>query len=221
MRIVLMGPPGAGKGTQAKRLAGRFDMAHLSSGDILRATKAGETELARKLAEYMDAGRLVPDDIVVDIMAKAITAADAPGGLLLDGFPRTVAQAEALDVQLGAAGKPLDAVLVITVDDERIVGRITGRRSCPRCGKTFHVTFLPSAAGDRCDACGAELVRRDDDSEEVVRRRLAAYYAQTEPVIGYYRDRARAQVVEIDGSGAPDEVAAAAVAAVTRLGTDG
>jgi len=217
LRVVLMGPPGAGKGTQAKRMAEKFGMAHLSSGDIFRAEKASGSELGRELAGYMDAGKLVPDDTVVRLMAKAITGVRATGGLLLDGFPRTVAQAEALDRQLAQAGKPLDAVVVITAEDEEIVQRITGRRSCPECGKGFHVKFMPSAQGDRCDACGAKLTQRDDDTEAVVRQRLEAYYRQTEPVIAYYRDSGRVSVLEIDGSVAPDDVTAAMVEAVERL----
>ena len=156
MRIVLMGPPGAGKGTQAKRLVDKFGMTHLSSGDIFRAEKASGSELGQKLAEYMAAGELVPDEIVVEMMAKAIAKASAEGpGLLLDGFPRTVAQAEALDAQLAQAQTPLDAVVVITAQDGEIVGRITGRRSCPACGEAYHVTFIPPKAQGVCDACGS------------------------------------------------------------------
>jgi len=219
MRIVLMGPPGAGKGTQAKRLAEKFEMAHLSSGDIFRAEKASGSELGQELAKYMDAGQLVPDETVVRLMAKAITQADAPGGLLLDGFPRTVKQAEALDAQLAEAGKPLDGVLVITCEDDEIVQRITGRRTCPECGKGFHVEFMPSERGEYCDECEGDvkLVQRSDDTEDVVRERLAAYYRQTEPVIGYYRQKGDAPVVEVDGSAAPDAVTKAMVGAVEKL----
>jgi adenylate kinase len=212
-----MGPPGAGKGTQAKRLAEKFRMAHLSSGDIFRAEKGGGSALGRKLAEYMDAGALVPDDVVVEIMAKAVTNSSAQGGLLLDGFPRTVPQAQALDEQLGKAGKPLDAVVVITADDEQIVERITGRRSCPKCGRIYHVKYLPPAKDDVCDKCGEKLVQREDDKETTVRKRLAAYYQQTEPVIAYYRGRNGARVIEIDGMPAPDEVTAATFKAVEAL----
>ncbi|HUS92134.1 MAG TPA: adenylate kinase [Phycisphaerae bacterium] len=216
---MLMGPPGAGKGTQAKRLVERFGMVHLSSGDIFRAEKAGGSELGRKLAEYMSAGQLVPDEMVVEIMAKAITRADAEAGLMLDGFPRTVPQAESLDRQLARAGKPLDGVVVITCDDEAIVGRITGRRSCPSCGRVYHVKFLPPEAAGRCDDCpGVELVQRADDKEEVVRERLAAYYGQTEPVIAYYRGRREVRVVEVDGNGAPDDVTSALARGVEQLG---
>jgi len=214
-----MGPPGAGKGTQAKRLVEKFGMVHLSSGDIFRAEKASGSDLGRKLAEYMSAGELVPDGIVVEMMAKAITTADSQAGLMLDGFPRTVPQAEALDAQLAEAGKPLNGVVVITCDDQAIVARITGRRSCPRCGKVYHVEFLKPQVEGRCDDCdGVELAQRADDKEEVVRERLSAYYAQTEPVITYYRDRGEVKVVEVDGNGAPDQVTAKLVQAVAGLG---
>jgi len=212
-----MGPPGAGKGTQAKRLAERFGMAHLSSGDIFRAEEASGSDLGAKLAEYMEAGQLVPDDIVVEVMARAIAGCDAPG-LLLDGFPRTVPQAEALDAQLDRAGTPLDAVAVIGADDEAIVERITGRRSCPQCGRIYHVKFLLPENDELCDDCRVGLVQRDDDTEAVVRQRLEAYYEQTEPVIAYYHRRDRAKVLEIDGNGPPDEVTAALADAVTALG---
>ena len=209
-----MGPPGAGKGTQAKRLGDEFKLAHLSSGDIFRAEKASGSELGKQLAEYMSAGKLVPDQIVVNVMARAIAAVD--GGLLLDGFPRTVPQAQALDKQLGEIGKPLDAVVVITADSNEIVERITGRRSCPKCGKAYHVKFLPPKVAGVCDVCGANLTQREDDTEAVVRKRLDAYFQQTEPVIAYYRSAGR-PVVEVDGSRSPDEVTAAMVDTLNGL----
>jgi adenylate kinase len=206
MRIVLMGPPGAGKGTQAQRLAEQLDMTHLSSGDIFRAEKASGSELGKQVSEIMARGELVPDDVVVEIMAKAVS--EVEGGLLLDGFPRTVAQAEALDQTLAGLGLTLDGVVLITLDDESIVARITGRRSCPDCGKGFHVEYMPSARGEFCDDCSGdvELSQRDDDSEQVVRERLAAYRKQTEPVIAYYRDSGKVEMIEVDGSMSPDEV---------------
>jgi len=216
MRIVLMGPPGAGKGTQAKRLVEKFGMVHLSSGDIFRAEKASGSDLGKKLDEYMSAGLLIPDDTVVEMMAKAITNAESDAGLLLDGFPRTVAQAEALDAQLAEAGKPLDAVVAILVDDSEIVGRITGRRSCT-CGQSYHVTFLPPKAEGICDVCGAELLQRSDDTEEVVRQRLDAYNAQTEPVIVYYRGVEGQTVIEVNGNVSPDEVTTLMVSALDSL----
>jgi len=215
VRIVLMGPPGAGKGTQAKRLAEAFGMAHLSSGDIFRAERACGSPLGKEMARYMDDGRLVPDGIVVGIMARAITA--APGGLLLDGFPRTVPQAQSLDKQLQQVGKPLDAVLVITVDDDEIVERVAGRRSCPKCGKAYHVKFLRPKAEGLCDACGVKLVQREDDTEKVVRQRLEAYRRQTEPVIAYYRARNGVKLVEADGAPPPEEVTAALAKALKGL----
>jgi adenylate kinase len=221
MRIVLMGPPGAGKGTQAKRLAERFGMLHLSSGDIFRAERAAGSDLGRKLAEYMDAGELVPDEIVVDVMAKAMTRDDAEQGLLLDGFPRTVAQAEALDAELAKAGKPLDGVLVITADDNEIVQRITGRRSCPECGKVYHLRFMPPAKDEVCDNDGAKLIQREDDTEPVVRQRLETYKEQTAPVIRYYRDQATAPVEEVDGNRSPDEVTTALEQALESLAPQG
>ena len=217
MRLVILGPPGAGKGTQAKRLAEKFRMAHLSSGDIFRAEKAGGSALGAKLAEYMSAGKLVPDEIVVDVMAKAIRECSAGGGLLLDGFPRTVPQAQALDKQLAASRTPLDAVVVITADDEQIVRRITGRRSCPKCGRIYHTEFMPPRENNVCDDDKATLDQRADDKEDVVRQRLEAYYRQTEPVIGYYRQSNGEHVVEVDGNRAPEEVTASLIEAVSRL----
>ncbi len=215
MRIVLMGPPGAGKGTQAQRLVERFGLTHLSSGDIFRAEKASGSALGAKLSEYMEAGQLVPDEIVVEMMTKAITQVE--GGLLLDGFPRTVPQAEALDTQLAEAGKPLDAVVIITADDEEIVQRITGRRVAPSSGRVYHVKYMPPKVEGVDDETGEPLIQRDDDREEVVRERLAAYKAQTEPVIDYYRNRNEAEVIEVDGNRSPDEVTESMVAAVERL----
>ncbi len=209
-----MGPPGAGKGTQAKRLAEKFDMAHLSSGDIFRAEKTGGSVLGREMARYMDAGELVPDEIVIGVMTRAITKSKAPGGFLLDGFPRTVAQARVLDEQLSAAGAALDVVVVINAEDELIVERITGRRSCPDCGKVYHVKFMPPKRKGLCDACGVELVQRDDDSEAVVRQRLETYRRQTEPVIAYYRGRPGCEVLDIDGGANVDEVTALTVEAL-------
>lgn len=217
MRIVLMGPPGAGKGTQANRLATKFEMAHLSSGDIFRAEKASGSALGRKLAEYMNAGALVPDETVVEIMAKAIGESTASGGLLLDGFPRTVAQAAALDKQLAAAGNPLDGVLVMTADDELVVQRITGRRSCTKCGRIYHVVNMPPKIDELCDDCHVTLLYRDDDKEATVRNRLGAYYRQTEPVIAYYRSRPGVKVMEVDGTAALDDVTAAMTKALEGL----
>jgi len=207
MRIVLMGPPGAGKGTQAEKLVEQFSMTHLSSGDIFRAEKASNSPLGQQLSEYMSRGELVPDEVVVEMMAKAIAAVD--GGLLLDGFPRTVAQAEALDSTLSDRGLSLDAVILITAPDDMIVSRITGRRSCPECKKGFHVEFIPSARGELCDECegDVELILREDDSEEVVRQRLEAYRNQTEPVVNYYRNTGSVRIIEVDGTPPPDEVA--------------
>ncbi len=218
MRIVLMGPPGAGKGTQAKALVAQFALAHLSSGDIFRAEKASGSPLGRKVGQYMDAGELVPDEIVVDVMAEAITQSGAEGGLLLDGFPRTVAQARALDRQLDEAGVPLDVVVVISADDSLIVERITGRRTCPKCGRIYHVKFIPPAAEGICDDCETELIQRDDDTEQVVRQRLEAYKVQTAPVVEYYRTCGDLKVVEADGSAPAEEVHAAVAEVLEKIG---
>jgi adenylate kinase len=215
-----MGPPGAGKGTQAKKLVEKFGVTHLSSGDILRAERSSGSALGKKLAEYMDAGKLVPDEIVVRVMAKALTGG-AGGGLLLDGFPRTLPQAEALDAQLARAGRPLDAVVVMTAEPDLIVRRITGRRSCPRCGRVYHVEFMPPRTADVCDACGVALVRREDDAETVVRNRLAAYNRQTAPVVEYYHGRAGLKVIEVDGGKDADEVLARLVEAFEAMGAGG
>jgi adenylate kinase len=207
MRIVLMGPPGAGKGTQASRLVEAFGMVHLSSGDIFRAEKASGSDRGKKLAEYMNTGALVPDDVVVSMMADAITNVDGEAGLMLDGFPRTTAQAESLDKQLASEKAPLDAVVVITAPIEAIVERVTGRRVCS-CGQAYHEKFLPPKRAGVCDKCGAALTQRADDTEKVVRDRLTAYNSQTEPVIAYYRASGRVRMIEVDGAKAPDAVTA-------------
>ena len=218
MRIVLMGPPGAGKGTQAERLVKEFGMKHLSSGDIFRVEKASDSQLGLRLARYMDAGELVPDDVVVEMMTKAVTQAD--GALMLDGFPRTVAQAEALDKQLAEAARPLDAVVVITADDDIILKRITGRRACPVCGRGYHVTFMAPKREGYCDDCDSiELTQRSDDCEETVRQRLEAYRAQTQAVIGYYRSRDSLTIVDVDGNRDAELVSAEVIQALASLET--
>jgi adenylate kinase len=204
MRIVLLGAPGAGKGTHCKRIAERYGIVHLSSGDILRRERAEGTPLGKQAQQYMDAGALVPDDLIVEMMSGAIRK--APAGYVLDGFPRTVNQAEVLDQSLAQDKQDIDAVLNLQVDDCVVLERITGRRSCPKCGTVYHVKNMPPKVDELCDKDGTPLIQRPDDTEEVVRSRLETYYRQTKPVVDYYR--ARRTVYDLDANGAAEAVAA-------------
>ena len=186
MRIILVGPPGAGKGTQAEKIVAKYNVAHISTGDILRANVKAGTELGKKAKSFMDAGALVPDDVIVGMMRGRLAEDDCKNGFILDGFPRTVPQAEALDGLLAEMGIKLDGVILLDVDDETVVERLCGRRMCKKCGRIFHVSFKPSSKGDLCDECGGELYQRDDDKEEVIRQRLAVYHSQTAPLVDYY-----------------------------------
>jgi adenylate kinase len=185
MRIILLGPPGAGKGTQCKRIVERYGVTHLSSGDILRAERAAGSELGKKAQSYMDSGALVPDDLIVAMMAGAMEKAGK--GFVLDGFPRTVNQAKELDTALKKAGNKIEALLNLEIDDAEVASRMTGRRSCPKCGAVYHIENLKPRVDNKCDRDGTELVQRPDDKPEVVANRLATYHAQTAPVIDYYK----------------------------------
>ena len=186
MRIILVGPPGAGKGTQAEKIVAKYNVAHISTGDILRANVKAGTELGKKAKSFMDAGALVPDDVIVGMMRGRLAEDDCKNGFILDGFPRTVPQAEALDSLLAEMGIKLDGVILLDVDDDTVVERLCGRRMCKKCGRIFHVSFKPSSKGDLCDECGGELYQRDDDKESVIRQRLAVYHSQTAPLVDYY-----------------------------------
>jgi adenylate kinase len=186
MRVVLLGAPGAGKGTQCKSIVARYDLLHLSSGDILRQERAEGTELGKKAQGYMDSGALVPDEIIIEMMAKAIRNAPA-AGFILDGFPRTVNQAVELDKALAASRQQIDAVLNLEIDDDVVTKRITGRRSCPECGAVFHIENLKPKTEGICDKDGTELVQRSDDTQEVLVNRLKTYHRQTEPLVDYYK----------------------------------
>lgn len=198
MRIVLLGAPGAGKGTHCKRIVDRYGVLHLSSGDILRRERSQGTELGKKAQGFMDAGALVPDDLIVEMMSGAIKAAPE-AGFVLDGFPRTVNQAEVLDQALSADGDGIDVVINLEVNDGVVVERITGRRSCPKCGAVYHVKNMPPKQDGVCDNDGAELVQRADDTAEVVKNRLAAYYDQTKPVVDYYASKRTVHNIAADG----------------------
>src|SRR5579875_822024 len=211
-RIVFLGPPGAGKGTQAVRLAERRQLPHVATGDIFRAAVRDGTPLGREAKRYMDEGKLVPDQVTVGIVRERLEKADCARGFVLDGFPRTLAQARALDELLAGMNRPLERVVPMVVDDDVLVRRSTGRRVCPRCGATYHVDSRPPRQPGRCDACGAALVQRDDDSEATVRRRLAVYHEQTEPLVAYYRDQGKLR--DVDGQRSVEEVAAAVEQAV-------
>lgn len=214
MIIILFGPPGAGKGTQAQRLEKERGLVQLSTGDMLRAAVAAQTHYGQKAKEKMDAGQLVSDDIVIGIIADRIKESDCRNGFILDGFPRNVAQAKALDVMLAEEGVKLDAVIEMKVDDAALVGRISGRYTCAKCNAGYHDTNLKPAVEGVCDFCGStEFKRRDDDNAETVGKRLKEYYAQTAPVLPYYADKGILQ--QVDGMAAIDEVAAQIDAVLT------
>jgi len=207
MNVILLGPPGAGKGTQARLLVERHGMVQLSTGDMLRAAKSSGTEMGRRVAEVMARGDLVTDDIVIGLIAEQLDGPAAAKGLIFDGFPRTLAQADALEELMARTGKALDAVVEMRVDDEELVRRIAGRFSCARCGEVYHDDTKPAAVPDVCDKCGStEFVRRADDTADAVRVRLLAYYRSTAPLIGYYH--AKGKLRTVDGLGAIEAVAA-------------
>ena len=196
-RVILLGPPGAGKGTQAMRLTGAMNVPHISTGDMLREARAKGTELGKKADAYMQAGALVPDDLVNGIVVEKL--ASEGNGYLLDGFPRTIAQADALE----QAGEKIDAVILIDVEDSVLISRITGRLSCPKCGSVFHKTNMPPKQDGVCDRCQSSLIQRADDNEVTVRQRLDAYHAQTQPLVEYYEKRGL--LTRIDGAAPLDE----------------
>ncbi|HMQ95205.1 MAG TPA: adenylate kinase [Amaricoccus sp.] len=206
MNIILLGPPGAGKGTQARRLVEEHGLVQLSTGDMLRAARNSGTEMGRKVADVMARGDLVTDDIVIGLIAEQLDGEAGKHGLIFDGFPRTLAQADALDALLAEKGRALDAVVEMRVDEDALVDRITGRFTCAKCGEVYHDRTKPTAKDGVCDVCGStEFVRRSDDNEESVRVRLGAYNRQTAPLIGYYH--AKGKLRSVDGLGAIDAIA--------------
>jgi adenylate kinase len=215
VNLVFLGPPGAGKGTQAKVVGQECAAAHISTGDILRDNVARQTALGGKAKGYMDSGALVPDQLVVEMVSDRLSRGDCAGGFVLDGFPRTIAQAEALEKELSAKGRKLDRVVYFRVDDEQVVKRLSGRRMCRGCGANYHVEYMPSVVVGRCDKCGGELYQRDDDRAETIRQRLQVYYGQTADLIRYYRDRKL--LAEVDASLSPADVTDAVRAALKGL----
>lgn len=200
--LVLLGPPGAGKGTQASRIVAVYGVPHISTGDILRAAVKNQTEMGLEAKKYMDAGELVPDSVVIGIVKDRLQEPDTAKGFLMDGFPRTIPQAQALDKVLESLGRAITKTIVLLVDEELLIQRLTGRRICRNCQTPFHVIFTPPITQDVCDKCGGELYQRDDDTEETVRNRLEVYRKQTEPLIEYYDKQG--VVVRIDGAQEPE-----------------
>ena len=214
MRLVLLGPPGAGKGTMCMSIIEKYGLAHMSSGDILRAERAANSELGQKAQGYMDSGQLVPDDVIIGMMIAAIQKTE--GGYVLDGFPRTVLQGEELDKALDAIGGTIDAVVDLQVPDEVIEARMTGRRSCPSCGGVYHLTNLKPKVDGQCDKGCGELTQRADDVPEVVANRLKIYHEQTAAVVGYYKSVGK-KIIEINANQAVDDVKASVIAELDKL----
>ena len=216
MRLVLVGPPGAGKGTQAQFISSHFAVPKISTGDIFRANVSEGTDLGVEARKYMDAGDLVPDEVTIAMVKDRLSYDDVSEGFLLDGFPRTVHQAEVLDGMLAERGKAVDVVLELVVDDEEVVRRLSGRRTCRQCGHVWHVDFDPPATEGTCDRCSGELFQRDDDSEDTIRHRLDVYADQTSPLIGYYGDKGLLRGV--DATGPVEDVTDRAINVLRRFG---
>jgi adenylate kinase len=214
MRLVLVGPPGAGKGTQAEFIADRFSIPKISTGDIFRANVSGGTELGKLAKQYMDAGDLVPDQVTIAMVRDRLSEPDAAAGFLLDGFPRNVAQAYELDSLLGDLGNSLDVVLELVVDHDEIVKRLSGRRTCRKCGHIWHVEYDPTKVDGVCDRCGGELFQRDDDMADTVRHRLDVYAEQTAPLIQFYDGRS--QLLVVNAMGTVEDVTERAISALVE-----
>ncbi|MGC9518375.1 MAG: adenylate kinase [Desulfuromonadaceae bacterium] len=204
MNLILLGPPGAGKGTQAQFLTEDYGIPQISTGDMLRAAVKAGTPMGLKAKECMDQGALVPDDVVVGIVKERLQQGDCANGFILDGFPRTIPQADALAGNLKQLGKEIDAVIALSVDTDALVERLAGRRTCPVCGAGYHLKYDPPREEGKCDKCGAALIQRDDDKEETVRNRMRVYAEQTQPLIDYYA--AAGVLVEVDGMASIEEV---------------
>lgn len=204
MKIIMLGAPGAGKGTQAKKIAEKYNIPHISTGDIFRANIKSGTELGKKAKEYMDQGLLVPDELVVDLVVDRVAKEDCVNGYVLDGFPRTIPQAEALDKALEAIGEKMDYAINVEVPDENIIRRMSGRRACVSCGATYHLQNIPPKKEGICNICSAELILREDDKPETVEKRLKVYHEQTQPLIDYYTEKNI--VLEVDGTKDIDEI---------------
>ena len=198
MKIIMLGAPGAGKGTQAKQIADKYGVPHISTGDIFRANIKNGTELGKKAKEYMDQGLLVPDELTCDLVMDRIQQDDCKNGFILDGFPRTIPQAEALTAALEKIGQKMDYAIDVEVPDDNIINRMSGRRACVACGGTYHIKFNPTKKEGICDACGGELILRDDDKPETVKQRLTVYHDQTQPLIDYYTKEGILK--EVDGT---------------------
>ena len=198
MKIIMLGAPGAGKGTQAKKIAEKYSIPHISTGDIFRANIKNGTELGQKAKTYMDQGLLVPDELVVDLVVDRVKQDDCKNGYVLDGFPRTIPQAESLDAALAKLDEKIDYAINVEVPDENIIARMSGRRACVSCGATYHIVHIPTKVEGICDRCGAELILRDDDKPETVKKRLDVYHDQTQPLIDYYTKSD--VLVEVDGT---------------------
>lgn len=209
MKIIMLGAPGAGKGTQAKKIAAKYGIPHISTGDIFRANIKNGTELGKKAKTYMDQGLLVPDELVVDLVVDRVNQEDCKNGYVLDGFPRTIPQAEALDKALEAQGQKMDYAIDVDVPDENIIRRMGGRRACVGCGATYHLVYAAPKKENICDVCGKELILRDDDKPETVEKRLNVYHEQTQPLIEYYTNAGILKTV--DGTVDMEDVFAAIV----------
>ncbi|MCR5153679.1 MAG: adenylate kinase [Lachnospiraceae bacterium] len=204
MKIIMLGAPGAGKGTQAKKIASKYGIPHISTGDIFRANIKNQTELGRKAKSYMDQGALVPDELTLELIMDRFKEDDCKNGYVLDGFPRTIPQAEALTEALKKSGDAIDFAVNVDVPDEAIISRMSGRRACVNCGGTYHIEFNPTKVEGVCDACGGQLILRNDDKPETVKNRLDVYHAQTQPLIEYYKKEGVLR--EVDGTKEMSEV---------------